>query len=179
MSGQLNNFAELPAGSLAGTVYVDVNSTMTYDPSTDTPLSGVTISLTGTDYLGNVVSQTTPTANGSYGFPGLAPGVYSLKETQPAGYAQGADTPGTLGGNALGSPRDFIGTIVVGANNQVQQHPSQRYDGTGYNFGELIRDDDQITKTASTLVPPLNTPFTYTLDGKEQWPQPVGRNPSH
>ena len=165
VSGQLNNFGELPAGSLAGTVYVDVNNTGVYDPATDTPLPGVTITLTGTDYLGNVVDQTTTTAtNGSYAFLALAPGVYSIEETQSTSYAQGANTSGTLGGDPAHSPRDMISLIVVGANNQVQTQPSLRYDGTGYNFGELIRDDDQITKTATTLVPPLNTPFDFTLN---------------
>ncbi|MFO0889865.1 MAG: SdrD B-like domain-containing protein [Isosphaeraceae bacterium] len=164
VDGRENDFAELPSGSLAGTVYVDINNTGRYDPATDPPLPGVTVTLTGIDYLGDPVSiQTTTGGDGSYRFTGLAPGTYSLHETQPEGYAQGTDSVGTLGGNALLSVRDTVTTIVVGALNRVQPLPSMRYDGTGYDFGELIRADNQMIKSASTLVPPLGTPFTLGL----------------
>lgn len=64
-------------------------------------------------------------ANGTYSFANLRPGTYTLAQTQPAaGYFDGADTIGSLGGTSPGKNRI---TVVVGAGQA----------GTGYDFGEL------------------------------------------
>src|SRR5436305_834570 len=60
---------------------------------------GVTISLTGTDDLGQPVNSSQPTdGDGAFVFLNLRPGHYTIAESQPAGYTQGINTVGTGGG---------------------------------------------------------------------------------
>jgi uncharacterized surface anchored protein len=118
-----NNFAELPAGSINGSVYIDANN----DGSNagDLPIGGAVVNLSGTNDLGiTVVAQATTAPDGTYSFPNLRPGTYSVTEVQPTGTLDGKDTAGSLNGTV--SP-DKISSIALtsGAN------------GTGYNFGEL------------------------------------------
>jgi fimbrial isopeptide formation D2 family protein/uncharacterized repeat protein (TIGR01451 family) len=124
-------------GSISGTVYRDDNNNGI--PETNEPrLAGVALTLTGTDVFGNSVNLATTTdGNGNYLFNLLTPGTYTVTETQPAGYSDGIDTPGSLGGNATAN--DVLAGIPLGAGQN----------GTGYNFGErgttlsgyVFRDD--------------------------------------
>ncbi len=116
-------------GSLAGKVYLDANYTGRFDEG-DSGLAGVFVTLTGIDDRGRTVSLTTVTdAAGNYSFSRLRPGQYTLTETQPANYADGAETLGSLGG-CLGVD-DVISLITLKANDK----------GVGYNFGELSITD--------------------------------------
>src|SRR5262249_5396012 len=91
VDGTDNNFGALAPSSLAVFVYVDDNRNGVFDPASESGIFGVTITLTGVDDLGNAVSVTTTTdIDGSYSFVGLRPGTYSLHETQPARYRDGA-----------------------------------------------------------------------------------------
>src|SRR5579871_1838006 len=66
-----NNFGYV-LGSISGITYTDVNTNGVYDAGTDTVLSGVAVTLTGTDVNGNPVSKTTTSApDGTYSFTGL------------------------------------------------------------------------------------------------------------
>ena len=134
-----NNFGEL-VGSLSGAVYVD------YSPATpanthngvrdpgEAGIAGVTITLTGTDATGAVVSRSVITdANGDYQFSDLlaaGPGGYTVSEGAiPAAagrFIDGKDRVGTAGGTAAVS--DIISNIVLGAGTQASD----------YQFGELI-----------------------------------------
>jgi uncharacterized repeat protein (TIGR01451 family) len=90
-----NNFSEVLPVSVAGTVYLDVNNDGSQQPA-EPGLSGVTLNLTGTDWLGNSVSDTTVTdALGNYLFDALPPGTYTVTEPdQPAGTSNGITSPG-------------------------------------------------------------------------------------
>ncbi len=117
------NFGEIAQGSLAGHVYVDSNRNGRYDPL-EMPLSSVTITLTGYDLSGTAVQQSAMTdAAGAYMFSNLAPGQYTLTETQPADYLDGTDRVGNLGGTLH---PDAVDQILLGVNEE----------GTGYDFGE-------------------------------------------
>ncbi len=120
-SGANYNFGEICTGALAGFVYCDSNNNGMKDAG-EGGLSGVTITLTGTSVMGAVNLTLQTGADGSYGFNNLAPGTYTLTETQPAGYGDGLDKAGSLGGTVA---NDVISGIAVN-NNQ----------GQGYNFGE-------------------------------------------
>src|SRR5439155_5432934 len=92
-------FAEVDLGSVSGTVYLDVNdSGVQGDTTGEVGIANVTVTLTGTDYLGNAVSRTTTTNSaGQFSFTGLlpsSPAGYTLRETQPAGFLDGIDTVG-------------------------------------------------------------------------------------
>ena len=122
--GTNNNFGELTPSSLSGTVYRDLDNDGVIDGG-ESGIGGVTVTLTGIDDLGAPVSLTTTTdGNGGYIFGNLRPGVYTILETQPAGFLDGKDTIGTPGGTAGNDV--FNGIILLGG-----------VTGVNNNFGEL------------------------------------------
>ncbi|MBO9325948.1 MAG: hypothetical protein J7463_11310, partial [Roseiflexus sp.] len=126
MASLNNNFGELRPASLSGRVYYDVNNSGSLDAG-EPGISGVTITLTGTDDLGNLVTLTTTTdASGVYTFTNLRPGTYTVSETQPVGYFDGAESVGSAGGSIISN--DVIGNVTLSAGVAA----------TGYNFGELL-----------------------------------------
>jgi cyclophilin family peptidyl-prolyl cis-trans isomerase len=111
--------------SLAGFVYFDRDDDGVFD-SAEAPIGGVTITLAGTDDFGESVNRTAVTAaNGSYLFDDLAPGSYTITQTQPTLVLDGKDTVGSQGGQM--------------ANNQFTIELDEDVTGTGNNFGELGR----------------------------------------
>jgi len=117
-------FAEVEPGPISGTVWVDLNNDGVIDAS-EPRLPGVQIALAGTNDLGQPVAMTTTTdALGNYLF-NVRPGLYSLTETQPAGYLEGKDILGSLGGDA--SVQNIFSHISL---------PGCDGAGAGYNFGE-------------------------------------------
>lgn len=119
------DFGEILAACVSGYVYVDADNDGVFDP-TETVIEGV--SLTLLDINGNPTGQTTVTdTDGHYVFCGLTPGVYRVAETQPKGYYDGLDTPGSVGGFAE-NPGDLIHSIPLASGTKA----------TDYNFGELL-----------------------------------------
>ena len=128
-TGINNNFGELPASSVAGSVYHDLDNDGARDIG-EPGIPGVTIDLTGTDDLGNPVTLADVTdINGDYTFTPLRPSNpsgYLLVEIHPAGWLDGIDTAGTAGGDAT-TVNDQISAIDLPVD----------IDATDYNFGEL------------------------------------------
>lgn len=127
-------FGEIPDADISGRVYHDIASNGLFDGS-DTGISGVTLTLTGTDDRAQAVNRTTTTAaNGTYSFTGMRPGTYTVTETQPAGWDPGKTTAGTVTG-AGSSP----GTVSGGATGNIIQNIILGINGTspGNNFGEI------------------------------------------
>lgn len=123
--GANNNFGHVQAASLSGYVYSDANNNGSMDPG-EFGIAGVAVKLTGTDDLGNAVSQSAVTAaDGSYNFQNLRPGTYTIVKVPPSGYLEGKDAVGSLGGT--GTVQDQLAGIAAGSGAV----------GTGYNFGEL------------------------------------------
>jgi uncharacterized delta-60 repeat protein len=118
------NGAPLAPSSLSGVVWEDFNDDGQVDFG-ENGIDGVTVTLTGTDFLGNAVNlppQLT-SGGGAYSFLNLLPGTYTLTETQPAGYLQGIDSVGTAGGSLVATDQ-FSVPLGLGVN------------GLNYNFGE-------------------------------------------
>jgi len=110
---------------LSGYVYQDVGNDGVRN--SEPPIAGVTITLTGTDGLGNAVTATATTdGNGYYHFDNLVPGTYTVSETQPIAYLDGKDTAGSAGGDT--SVNDVISNIVLKSGT----------DSTENNFGEIL-----------------------------------------
>jgi hypothetical protein len=138
-----NNFGEIPPGSLSGFAYYDRLGAHAYVPG-DQPLANVAVSLSGVSIYGDPVSKTAQTAaDGSYQFVNLYPGTYYITETQPAGYLQGTNTLGSLGGSVLGD--QFTVGLPTGAA------------GVNYNFGEVLPAPTPPPAVVPT-VPPVFTP---------------------
>lgn len=147
-----NDFGEV-LGALAGAVFEDFSATAannnngSFDPG-ENPIANVTLTLTGSDLLGNPVSRTVQTVtDGSYAFADLMPPAtgttYAITQTQPAGYLDGRHTPGNASTPGSASAPNVIDGIAITAGESA----------TGYLFGELAnatisgtvyldRDDD-------------------------------------
>jgi hypothetical protein len=124
--GTENNFGELAPASLSGFVFEDSDNDGNRDGNED-GIKKVDIVLTGIDDRGSAVNRSATTNNsGEYTFDNLRPGVYQMNEVQPADFADGKDSLGTLGGT---TQNDQFSNIVV--------FPGQH--GAGYNFGELLK----------------------------------------
>ena len=118
------NFGEIKPSSIAGVVYFDANNDGVKSGTAEVGIAGATVTLVGTNDLGPVSLTATTNSIGEYAFGNLRPGTYTVTETQPAAYADGKDSVGTLGGTPA---NDQFSAIAVG----------QGVAGTGYNFGEL------------------------------------------
>ena len=119
-----NNFGEFVGASISGQVYQDVNRDGALNGN-DLAIPNVPVALNGADAFGNAVSRTTATdAAGAYSFAGLLPGNYLVTETQPAGYQQGNNTVGSLGGTVNG---DQFNVAVKDGDA-----------GVHYDFGETV-----------------------------------------
>ena len=142
------NFYLIQPSSVAGIAYIDQYNTGVYQAG-DTLLSGVTIELL--DQEQNILATTTTGANGAYQFGGLTPGVYSIRQIQPAGYLTGGDNIGSLGGAAPDAD-DLT---------QVSLAPNQN--GVNYNF-YVIQPDSiggyvKIQNTPDWDTNPANPPL--------------------
>ena len=125
--GRAYNFCESSPVSISGFVYHDESNDGRRDPGED-PISDVSVTLVDGD--GREVATVETDAQGRYEFADLPPGEYSVIETQPAGYLDGLDRPGTVRGRTVGrtSGTDRLSVIVL----------KQGDDAVEYNFGELV-----------------------------------------
>lgn len=128
----------LRPAEVRGYVYSDLDRDRVYDRS-EAGLAGVQVRLTGVDDRGVRVDLAASTAaDGAYGFAGLRPGVYAVKETQPAGWVDGRESIGTFLGRAQPISRNGKrGDDVFSA---IEIRPGEQ--GYNYNFGEWTASAD-------------------------------------
>ncbi len=127
----------LVKSSIAGSVYRDHNNNGVKDGG-ENGINGVQIALTGHDVFNNTVSRTATTdASGNYLLDNLeqadATG-YTLTESQPSGYSDGIETPGTA---ATGTAPGGTVSATVGSNTISGVKLDKDQVATGYLFGEL------------------------------------------
>jgi SdrD B-like domain len=126
------NFADIAPSHLQGLVWADFNDDGAVDFD-EQAIAGATIHLTGIDDRGNIVNQPTMTTDGQgiFDFVNLRPSDangYTLSEDQPAGFADGKDSLGTVNGVPTGTPGNDVFSHVVLA--------LPGADGLNYDFGE-------------------------------------------
>jgi hypothetical protein len=121
-----NDFAVIMPGNVAGYVYLDTNDNGIKE-SGEPGVPGVTLTLAGSNDLGPVSLPASTAADGSYQFPNVRPGNYSITESEPAGYLHGKNALGSLAGTLV-SDQVMSVTLPTGglANN--------------YDFAELTPD---------------------------------------
>lgn len=120
----------LAPATVQGLVYIDFNNDGLVDFG-EKAVGQATVTLSGTDDLGNPVSRVVQTdAQGVYEFTNLRPSSvagYTISETQPAGLPDGLDSLGTIGGVSVGiMGNDTFTGLVLGSGKLAED----------YNFGE-------------------------------------------
>ncbi len=101
------------AHGICGVVFSDNNLNGVRDAG-EPGISGATVTLTGTTDEGAPVSASMTTdSSGEFGFSNVAPGVYTLTETDPPGYRSVAAQAGSAGGVVVDA--NTIADIVLGA----------------------------------------------------------------
>lgn len=123
-------------GSIAGRVVATAD--LAGDPSLDSGISGVRLELLSA--AGEVLAEAVTDDFGGYEFPALEPGVYGVRELQPAGFLDGLSLVGSGGGFVLES--NFISEIIVQSGDQL----------VGYDFAEM-------PEPAIVGIEPISTPL--------------------
>ena len=121
----------IPASTISGTVYRDINDDGILSGAGETGISGITVTLNGTAFDATSVARTTTTdSSGNFSFAGLPEGAYSLTEgsVSVSGFVDGRETAGTIDGIQTGdtSVNEVISGITPGENKA----------GINYLFGE-------------------------------------------
>jgi hypothetical protein len=162
-------FGTLRPASLSGFVFDDVAGDGVRRPGA-AGVSGVTLTLTGTDDLGRAVSETAVSGgDGSFSFAGLRPGSYRLERGPLAELLDGRSTAGLVGGAV-------DGTVALPAATAVDDIVlSEGQDGSDYGFGTLrpaslsgfVFDDvagDGVRRPGAAGVPGVALTLTGTDD---------------
>jgi uncharacterized surface anchored protein len=120
------DFCESEPASVSGYVYHDQNQNGVRNTGEEA-IAGVTVTLV--DLHGVQVAQAITNAQGAYWFTGLRKGEYRIIETHPAGWIDGRDAAGAIGGAVVGqavNPGDEIRAVSLKWGDN----------GVEYNFGE-------------------------------------------
>ncbi|NJS36029.1 MAG: hypothetical protein HC765_05650, partial [Brachymonas sp.] len=140
--------------SLKGLVYLDDNGSQSLQPTETTRLPNVTITLTGIDATGALVTRTAVTsASGTYSFEDLKAGTYTVQEAQPAIYGNGAAHPGSTGGTG-GSNTNVISAVALPVGTDSVNNDFGDVPKTAGVSGSLWRDNDH-DKIKDAGEPPL------------------------
>ena len=126
-SGLRYDFCEAAPAHISGHVYHDASDDGRRDAGEE-PIPGATVELVADD--GRVAARATTNAEGRYQFVDVLPGVYTIRQLQPAGFFDGKDRAGTVDGSITGdaqNPGDAIRSIAL----------RQGQTGIDFNFGEL------------------------------------------
>ncbi len=132
------DFCEQLPGSIAGVVFADLDFDCIQD-SNEQSLASVRVALLNAS--GAVIATTLTDARGAYSFGNLAPGTYSVRESQPAGYFQGGQVAPKSGGDA--SQDDLISQIKVSSGQAVVEAnfcelPPAQISGYVFQDGSVI-----------------------------------------
>jgi 5-hydroxyisourate hydrolase-like protein (transthyretin family) len=123
-----NNFGEAKEVSISGYVYHDLDNNGVMD-SGEKGIEGAKITLVYNGSLSQDNVTVVTGSGGSWSATGLAPGTYTVIETQPGGYFDSDDSAGTVDGETRGTavnPGDEIDCVWITSGES----------GVNYNFGE-------------------------------------------
>ncbi|MEA1951710.1 MAG: SdrD B-like domain-containing protein, partial [Planctomycetota bacterium] len=124
-AGEDYDFGELLPASISGYVYEDNNNNGIRETG-EAPIANVELTLLDENGISTGRTAWTDTV-GYYVFDNLVPGNYGVEEGHPAGYLDGLDTAGSVGGMAH-NPGELIDDINITSGTHAKK----------YNFGEIL-----------------------------------------
>lgn len=144
---------------IAGYVYIDANKDGVRDPG-EIGIAGVTVNLTGTATGNQAVNvNVTTMADGSYKFINVAPGSYTITQTQPAFVVDGPESLGSFGGT---KPSNDKMSFTIPQDSHL----------TNYNFGEYGREAKFVTMKDFLTSTPIGASYLgVTSAGSVSWMQ--------
>jgi protocatechuate 3,4-dioxygenase beta subunit len=160
------DFCEVPPGSIAGTVHIDLNNDCEQDAN-EAGIGGVRVDLVNEQ--GRIVASATTASDGSYRFDNLEPGVYAVHETQPEHYFHGGQCIGTGDGDA--STPDWIRRIKLPGGVHLVQYdfpevPPAELSGYVFQDGPVIQTrDGRAPENIAAIRDGLRTPDDRPLPG--------------
>lgn len=138
------NFGENPSADPFGYVYIDLNVNGVRDPG-EPGIAGVSVTISGTAFAGTPLARpltaadipggltVTTNSQGRWEYPVMPPGVYSIVESQPAGYIDGLEENADPNGP---------NTVVVG-NDRFDNVVLSPFPIRGpFNFGEIASNGE-------------------------------------
>ncbi|MEM8734494.1 MAG: SdrD B-like domain-containing protein, partial [Planctomycetota bacterium] len=138
-------------GRISGFVYDDSNLNGVFEAG-DSPIEGVVVNLNGTTIAGTSITRTATTDSaGAYVFENLPAGTYTVTETQPANFNDGADTTTAPNGSVIGDDALQI-TLAEGEAQSVnfgEENPAN----TPSNGGTDPTTNDPTTNDPATSDP--------------------------
>ncbi|TWT76544.1 Serine-aspartate repeat-containing protein D precursor [Planctomycetes bacterium CA13] len=174
------NFCEREPSRITGAVWSETDINSKYD-SGDVKISGVRMELL--DAKGNMIATTRTDSQGNYEFGNLAPGVYSVRESQPSSLFHGSQLPGSAGGT-VGGDDLIVGILLSGGTDAINYdfpeippatisgyvfqdggaiatgEPISAEDLRNYRDGKLTNDDILLGNVTLELRNVLGQPFT-------------------
>ena len=133
------NFGEIRPSRIQGLAWEDFNDDGEVNFA-ERAIEAVAVRLTGTDDRGAAVEEVMATdSQGLFEFVDLRPsnaGGYTLTETQPAGYVDGKESLGTVGGVSTGTAADNVFSGIAFS------EPGS--DAINYNFGERPQPGSEV-----------------------------------
>lgn len=122
------DFCEFEPATIAGHVYHDADENGQRGLN-EQPIPNVEVLLRNA--TGTIVARTTTDATGAYRFTNLRAGTYTITESQPNGWLDGADRAGEINGATVGAA-DTTGDAIRGIRLEFGDN------GVNYDFGELL-----------------------------------------
>ena len=170
-----DNFFETNSVSINGTDYLVPNTTTAGSLTTSTTgvaIAGTTVTLSGKDVFGNIVSASTTTdASGNYSFTGLNlsnSSGYTVTETPPASDSHLGQTSTTVGAVSTPATSPLVSTIVLTSNGASStdnffETNSVSINGTDYLVPNTTTAGSLTTSTTGVAI----AGTTVTLSGKD------------
>ena len=114
------------SSSLSGTIYTDLNNDSVFNAG-DAGIVGKTVTLTGTDHLGNAVNlSTTTTAGGAYSFTNLRGGTYAITKAAAVKALEGLPPSGLRSSGTAAPPAITAITLPTGVSTPAAATTSAR-----------------------------------------------------
>jgi hypothetical protein len=153
---------------VGGKVFLDNDNDGVID-STDQPLGGVEVRLSGTDFTNAAVALSVFTdATGAYNFVGLRPGNYNVQQVQPLYLLDGIDSESSVLASKLAGTNDVF-AVSWQATDQSGAITGLNFGERGVNLNSLVDSRGVIQELFASSQPQDGFWIASDLSGASRW----------